>query len=907
MHRFILSFVLILYGTSLSVEWHSTDYGRWTVSGFVNTPFPDSGITEAGFSDKSVFIFVPAGYQPGREIHLIVDHHGHGAIIDPENQEKPSYPELHRQAYQLYESRKNAILVMPQAARNKASSSAGRFTRFGKFASFIDEVCTFLKNESVIPDTAVLGQIHLNSFSGGYLITSMDISANPPDFIAHIRSVHLWDSFYGQQDVYYDWVFRQKGYFFDTHTPNGGTRELSLQLSDSLSRAGIEHSNILPVSGELPQIIIEPTDKFHGDVSCGEFAYGRYLKRLPLPDSDITATDLLSCMAVRDGTEIRWEKLHNDHLKGYRLWYAPDRGTWILLADEKLLSETTGTFFHKTTLRCRYKLQVVSRSGKIITAPFILAADPGDSVDRILIVHAENRRLARQVRGFDPASFLFRRDSDLVLSAANHLNQPFSSCSNLAIQSGLVKPGDFSTVIWLAGKENTRSKLLDATEKNWFREFRENGSDFLLSGYNVAQEFGSPFSSPNDTDFGERMLGIAGSDTLISDRFVIDDSLTAGFEPDTAGHYAFSKVIRPVFMTGTGQVVGACVKRQQQSGNTTMLALSFSLSDITPAPAINGILQALTRISHDAPVTPDPPATISSIAFTLGEVHLLQNEISNQIILTTYDSNRVSIRSDTIQTEIPVLSPEHHPEYLRLRGMSGDLCGKSSPIVATFTDPANRKRVLIVDGFERKTPANSRDFIIEHAVIFKSLGYNFDSATNHAVTDLLVDPGTYDIVDWILGEESSGDDTFTPREQELLAGYVKKGGLVIVSGSEIGWDLQARAQSATDSLFLHEILGVRYIDDNAETDSCFYFTPAGDKIMIQFGRTYPVDYPDVFGVVGSGIELLQYTGGRTAAAGKRHRGGGKTVIAGFPLETVQPESSRKALFRFLLDFLELSD
>ena len=907
MHRFILPFILILCGAIFSAEWHSTEYGKWTVAGFNNTPFPDSAITESGFSDNSVFIFVPARYQPDGAIDLIVDHHGHGAIIDPGNQEKPSYPELHRQAYQLYESCKNAILVMPQAARNKSSSSAGRFTKFGMFASFINEICSFLKDESVVPDSARLGQIHLNSFSGGYLITSMDISANPPDFIAHIRSVHLWDSFYAQQDIYYEWVFRQKGFFFDTHTPNGGTRELSLQLSDSLRRAGIEQANILPVSGVLPKIIIEPTDKFHGDVSRGEFAYGRYLKKLPLPDIDITSTDLLSCITAEEGTEIRWEQLHNDHLKGYRLWYATGSGPWKLLADENTLPESSGSFFHKTNQPCRYKLQVVSRSGKTIAAPFILAANPGDSDEHILIVHAENRRLARQVRGFQPALFLFRRDSDLVLSAAKHLDQPFSSCSNLAIQSGLIKPGDFSTVIWLAGNENTRSKLLDAAEKDWLREFSRTGGDILLSGNNVAPEFGSPFSSPNDTNFGERTLGIAGSDTLLSDRFVINDSLTAGFRPDTASHYAFGQVIRQVLRTGTGQVVGAYVKRQQQTGNATILSLSFSLSEIAPATAIDAILQKLIRISYTAPVTPDPPATINSIAFTGGRVHLLQDEISDQFILTTYDSSRVPIRSDTLKSEAPVFLPEHHPQYLRLRGLSGDLCGKSSPMVATFFSPANLKNVLIVDGFERKTPGNSRDFVIEHAVIFKSLGYNFDSATNHAVIDKLVDPVRYDIVDWILGEESSGDDTFDPREQELLAGYVKKGGLALVSGSEIGWDLQARAESAADSLFLHELFGVRYINDNAETDSCFYISPGGDEIVFHFGRTYPVDYPDVFALLGSGAELLQYTGSRTAAAGMRYPGGGRTVIAGFPLETVQPESSRKALFRFLIDFLEASE
>ncbi len=286
----LILFIFLLFQL-LPAEWHTEDYGKWAVVRFEHTPFPDTSISLSGFNSSTVFIFIPDGYQPYSEIDLIVDHHGHGAIIDPENEEKSSYPELHRQAYQLYESRKNAILIMPQAARDRASSSAGRFSRYGMFAAFIGEVCAFLRNERIVSDEAKLGQIHLNSFSGGYLITAMDISANPPELISHIKSVHLWDSFYGQQDIFYNWVLKQKGYFFNTFTPEGGTRVLSEQMRDSLRTLGIECFHALPIIDELPKVIIEPTDKYHNDVSRGEFAYGRYLKKLPLPDIDLTAAE----------------------------------------------------------------------------------------------------------------------------------------------------------------------------------------------------------------------------------------------------------------------------------------------------------------------------------------------------------------------------------------------------------------------------------------------------------------------------------------------------------------------------------------------------------------------------------------------------------------------------------------
>jgi hypothetical protein len=382
-----LLFLTFLSGI-LNAGWQVCGYGKWTVAGFENTPFPDSGYSDPAFTDNSVFIFVPAGFIPDLQINLIVDHHGHGAIVDPHNPEKISYPEIHRQAYQLFESRKNAVLVIPQAARNQPSSSAGRFSRPGMFVRFVDEICRFLKAESILPDNAELGQIHLNSFSGGYLITAMDLQVNPPEFIRHIRSVHLWDSFYGAEDIYYTWVKQHKGFFFNTFTPAGGTQQLSVQMTDSLANLGIPFSTMLPDTGELPRVIIEATDKSHRDVSRGEFSYERYLKALPLPDIDITGPEPLSCLAGKNSIVLTWKRIKNEHLAGYRLWGSGDADTWQLLADETRLGAGECSYVDKRQARCFYKLQSVSTSGQVITSPLILTARPFSENDQILINHA---------------------------------------------------------------------------------------------------------------------------------------------------------------------------------------------------------------------------------------------------------------------------------------------------------------------------------------------------------------------------------------------------------------------------------------------------------------------------------------------------------------------------------------
>jgi hypothetical protein len=43
-------------------------------------------------------------------------------------------------------------------------------------------------------------------------------------------------------------------------------------------------------------------------------------------------------------------------------------------------------------------------------------------------------------------------------------------------------------------------------------------------------------------------------------------------------------------------------------------------------------------------------------------------------------------------------------------------------------------------------------------------------------------------VDWILGDESTADVTFTPAEQESAKDFLKQGGYLLVTGAEVGWD-----------------------------------------------------------------------------------------------------------------------
>ena len=68
-----------------------------------------------------------------------------------------------------------------------------------------------------------------------------------------------------------------------------------------------------------------------------------------------------------------------------------------------------------------------------------------------------------------------------------------------------------------------------------------------------------------------------------------------------------------------------------------------------------------------------------------------------------------------------------------------------------------------------------------------------------------VSVGQYGFVDWILGEESTADVTFTLAEQLAVSAYLEDGGRLFVSGAEIaGPPLQRRAE---DQAFCETVLG----------------------------------------------------------------------------------------------------
>ena len=201
---------------------------------------------------------------------------------------------------------------------------------------------------------------------------------------------------------------------------------------------------------------------------------------------------------------------------------------------------------------------------------------------------------------------------------------------------------------------------------------------------------------------------------------------------------------------------------------------------------------------------------------------------------------------------------------------------------------------------------NSYDYISWAAEDIASYGEYFDSCSNEAIVSGDVSLGNYLAVIWLVGEESSLDETFSTTEQNLLGAYLDGGGQLFVSGAEIGYDLVEQSGGAS---FFSNYLKAGYAGDDAATytaqGSAGIFAGLGSLTFDNGSFVYNVDYPDQLNVSGGSSANMTYTGGNGGTAGIQFEGDFRLVHLGFPWETIRG-SARSEVMNRVLDYFDLS-
>jgi len=211
MQPLLLAAVLLLLADPPQggIEWNSTDSADVAIVRLDSAPFPhrsrESGYTNSKgeffpadphYIDNSVGIVIPRGYRPGPQIDFVVHFHGHRNNV-------ANVLSQFDLPVQLARSGRNAILVIPQGARDAPDEAAGKIEDENGLARLLQDVAQLLKREGRT-ESAAIGKVVLTAHSGGYLSAACSIARG--GLRDHICDVLLFDATYGGLDDFADFA-----------------------------------------------------------------------------------------------------------------------------------------------------------------------------------------------------------------------------------------------------------------------------------------------------------------------------------------------------------------------------------------------------------------------------------------------------------------------------------------------------------------------------------------------------------------------------------------------------------------------------------------------------------------------------------------------------------------------------
>ena len=213
-----------------------------------------------------------------------------------------------------------------------------------------------------------------------------------------------------------------------------------------------------------------------------------------------------------------------------------------------------------------------------------------------------------------------------------------------------------------------------------------------------------------------------------------------------------------------------------------------------------------------------------------------------------------------------------------------------------------------------------------HGAAIMNAGYSFVSSSAKAFESGTMDLSRYCTIDMILGKQKeiptgrgakpSRFKALTSQLMNVITNYTRGGGNVLMTGAYVGsdiWDKDNPAQNEVN--FAKNVMGYTWVDRQATLMGEAYSVPTVLKMSDNMGNLtfyntlnsdfYAVESPDAIKASDDrGATILRYKENNIPAGIASNRYGYKTVVVGFPFETIKNETERNEFMQRVLNFFE---
>jgi hypothetical protein len=214
------------------------------------------------YRDSTILIIAPQNLNAIGKVDLIFWFHGWHNNVDS----AATYYQIIRQ---FIEAKINAVLILPEAARNAADSYGGKLEKPGIFRALVGDILRALKDKKIIGTQCNVGHILLGGHSGGGEVISYIVEKGQIE----INEAVLFDALYSGTDIFMKWIEEDTSHrFIHLYTEYGyGPKDESLKMLSLLRQKQIpyfnaEESVITPLDLQKNKLVYIHSLHQHNDI-----------------------------------------------------------------------------------------------------------------------------------------------------------------------------------------------------------------------------------------------------------------------------------------------------------------------------------------------------------------------------------------------------------------------------------------------------------------------------------------------------------------------------------------------------------------------------------------------------------------------------------------------------------------